>query len=190
MFGDDGKLLARLRRGDREAYAEAAERFHREIWAYLFRLTRDYDLSEDLAQEVAIKFWQAAPEFRGVSALKAWVYKVAYNTFAANRRTRRLECAALDEDVPSTSPAHNPAALLERQVVQEEIEAALGLLPEEQRQAIILTKVQGLKLREAAEVMETPTGTVQWRVAEGLKKLRKILLKQEVDHVVEQTSPE
>lgn len=184
MFDKDQGLLRRLRAGDTEAYIEVAGRLHREIWAYLYRLTRDYDLAEDLAQEVAIKFWQAAPEFREISSLKAWIYKVAYNLFVTHYRSKRVECAQLDENIPATSPAGNPEKLLDQHLLQEEIETALSRLPEDQRRAVILTKIQGLKLREAAEVMEMPLGTVQWLVHQGLRELRKILLKEGADHVL------
>lgn len=186
MPDEDQKLFRRLRAGDREAYAEVAVKYHREIWAYLYRLTNDYEMAEDLAQEVAVKFWQSAPQFGKISSLKAWIYRVAYNLFVTHNRGRRLELVELDENIPEISNSDDPEKMLDRRLLEEELISALNRLPENHRRAVILTKVQGLKMREAAEVMEIPLGTVQWLVHQGLKHLRVILQKEEADRVCKQ----
>ena len=60
-------------------------------------------------------------------------------------------------------------------VAKDALERALRRLPEDQREAILLTKVQGLTCAEAAEVVGSPVGTVKWRVSEGLKTLRNVM---------------
>ena len=170
MVFDDQRLLTRLRIGDKTAYSEVAERFRKEIWAYAYRLCGDRELASDICQETATAVWRAAPEFVGVRALRAWIYRVAHNTYVDHCRKSRLRLGPLDEArLEHGGAKHDVADAL---VAKDALERALGRLPEEQREAIILTKVQGLTCADAAEVVGSPVGTVKWRVSEGLKTLR------------------
>ncbi|MCX6826893.1 MAG: RNA polymerase sigma factor, partial [candidate division Zixibacteria bacterium] len=149
------------RSGDKDAYVEAAERFHREIWAYVYRLCGDRELAADICQETAIAVWRAAPEFANIKALRAWIYRVAHNNYVDHYRRSRTQVVALDDEVGAVT-----GDVLGEVVRRSEIEQALAHLPDHIRHAIILTKVQGLTTNEAAEVLEVPAGTVKWWVSE------------------------
>ena len=171
MVFDDQRLLRQLRLGDRDAYIKVAERFKAEIWAYIYRLCGDRELAADICQETAIAIWRAAPEFMGIKALRSWVYRVAHNIYVDYRRKAGPRVISLDEmthDVPAPCE-HNSITTL---AAKQSVARALRQLPEDLRLAIVLTKIQGLSSREAADVLQVPVGTLKWRVAHGLKALR------------------
>lgn len=164
---DDHRLLEKLRLGCEDAYVEVAERFHKEIWAYAYRLCGNSELASDISQETAITIWRSAPQFLGVSALRSWIYKVAHNIYIDHLRKCRLtEMPLEDRDCPQSQDISDSLG------IQDALEKALQSLSDDIREAVILTKVQGLTCNEAAVVLDIPSGTVKWRVAQGLKMLR------------------
>lgn len=175
MSLDDRSLLRRLQSGDRNAFVEAAEHFHKEIWAYIYKLSGDRELASDVCQETAITVWRAAPEFKGIKALRAWIYRVAHNLYVSECRKRRVKTLPLEEAVVTEPSRDMMGSIITRDTVRK----ALLRLPDNVRQAVVLTKSQGLTSSEAAEVLDVPTGTVKWWIAEGLKTLRRYLSEEE-----------
>ncbi len=171
---NDRILLDRLRSGDREAYVAAGERFSREIWAYVYRMCGDAELSSDICQETAVALWRAAPQFPRIEYLRAWVYRVAHNAFVDSIRKSRLVTTPLDEALSDSSACAEPDPT-ELMVNNEALRLALNGLPENIRASVLLTKVHGMTCREVGIVLNAPTGTVKWWVSEGLKALRKAL---------------
>lgn len=171
---DDDRLLIGLRSGDRQAYVEVAERFSREIWAYIYGMCGDRELASDVCQETAVKTWQAAPRFEGIKALRSWIYRVARNTYIDHLRRLHHTTSALDGSQPDArvcAQEDTAKTVADRQLLHN----ALAQLPEKVREAVILTKVQGMNCAEAAEVLDAPVGTVKWWISDGLKSLRRIL---------------
>src|SRR5213592_2812964 len=106
-FGEDRRMLAAIRAGDRMAAEELVERTYSAVFASLYRLCGDVDLAADLTQETYQKAWAALPNFDGRSQLFTWLYRIAYTTFLNHiRRPRRI--MSLDEpdspDVTDSTP--------------------------------------------------------------------------------------
>src|ERR1051325_1257327 len=90
-FGEERRLLAAIRAGDRLAAEERRERTYSGDFASLYRLCGGSDLAADLTQETYQKAWAALPGFDGRSQLFTWLYRIAYTTFLNYvRRPRRL----------------------------------------------------------------------------------------------------
>src|SRR6185369_336981 len=95
-FGEERRLLAAIRAGDRLAAEELVERTYSAVFASLYRLCGDSDLAADLTQETYQKAWGALSGFDGRSQLFTWLYRIAYTTFLNHiRRPRRM--TSLDE---------------------------------------------------------------------------------------------
>jgi len=138
--------------------------------------------AEDLVQETYARALGAAGQFTPGTNLKAWLFRILRNVFISLYRRRRHN-PLVTHPGPVESVAEGPQDAwlrgdLEldrlRNVVDEEIEAALLKLPEEHR-TVILLDLEGLSERETADVLECPVGTVKSRLARARAALRQRL---------------
>lgn len=134
-------------------------------------LTRDADNADDLVQstlERALSRWHSR---RDDTALRAWLFAIAYRQFLdgkrrARRRARML--AFLGRDAEATQPS------LEREVIAQSVVQALDRLPEAQRNLLLWVSVEGLGYREVADLLEVPIGTVMSRLSRARAALRQL----------------
>lgn len=131
-------------------------------------LTRDEHEAEDLVQEAylrAIKYFDGAPE---VANARAWLLKIVRNAFYTSRARKKADsgAASFDETVHGAGfDAFSPELAALRSSDREVVRAALGDLPVEFREAIVLRELEGLSYREISEVLGIPLGTVMSRLA-------------------------
>ena len=149
-------------------YTECAPR----VLGYLLRLTGGKRAeAEDLVQETFLAAYAHRERFGGRSQPLAWLLGIAHRRWRDDRRTPRPETTPLSpDDTEGAAPGH-----ADRVTRAATLEWALARLKDEERQALLLTAVQGLSYREAAEVLGEPVGTVKWRVHEATRSLRRLL---------------
>jgi RNA polymerase sigma-70 factor (ECF subfamily) len=182
----DEDLLARLRRGERAAFAPLVHRYERELFGYLRRYLGDDDLADDVFQNTFVQVFLKIQQYEPGRAARPWLYAIATNQAidALRRRARRAadrpaetvsapdeegEARPLFELLPA--PGDAPPEEAERSEERERVRAAVGRLPELLRQAVLLVYFQGLKYQDAAEVLDIPVGTVKSRLHAALQKL-------------------
>jgi RNA polymerase sigma-70 factor (ECF subfamily) len=177
---DDAGLLRAVARGDESAFARVYDRYSPILLGLLLRILRSRAEAEDVLQEVFLQVWQQARSF-DESRGRAFTWLV---TLARSRAIDRLrsvdsrERAALrsaEDGQPVTqasAPADEDAIRAER---AEAVRGALGELPEEQRQVLVLAYLEGMSQSEIAAAKNQPLGTVKTRTRAGLKKLSESL---------------
>ncbi|NGN63891.1 RNA polymerase sigma factor SigM [Streptomyces sp. A7024] len=176
---DDRELLSRHVSGDPDAFAEIVRRHRDRLWAVALRTLGDREEAADALQDALVSAYRAAHTFRGQSAVTTWLHRITVNACldrarkAATRRTSPV--ADTDRFEQLLEPAESAAAPAERRDLNRELLAALATLPAEQRAAIILVDMQGYPVAEAAEILETPVGTVKSRCARGRARLLPLL---------------
>lgn len=130
------------------------------------------DLADDLAQEALVKAWAARTSYRPGTNFRAWLFTILRNHFySLSRRASRF--AAWDPDLAARtliSPADQGV-----HIHFADLEAGLGTLPAEQREALVLVTAQGLSYEEAATVMGCAVGTIKSRVARARTALMRFL---------------
>lgn len=134
-------------------------------------LTRDADSADDLVQstlERALSRWHTR---RDDTALRAWLYSIAYRRFLDGRRRARRRAAML-ELLGQRTEAEYPSA--ERGAVARSVIKALDQLPEAQQHLLLLVSVEGLSYREVAELLEVPIGTVMSRLSRARTALHQL----------------
>jgi RNA polymerase sigma-70 factor (ECF subfamily) len=190
--GDDARLVALAQQGDLRAYDSLVIRHRGRIFAMIRNMIHQEADAWDLSQEVFIKAWQALPKFEAKARFSTWLYRIAHNVVYDWTRKRKIESAGeLNDEIfereridPSsaTTPAGGeaPDDSMAHGELRVKIEAALGKLSAEHRQAVILKDVQGLSYKEIAEVMGSTLGTVMSRLFYARQKLQ-TLLKDEYD---------
>jgi RNA polymerase sigma-70 factor (ECF subfamily) len=178
----DGALVEAAASGSREAFDELVRRHQTAIVSLVRVLTAGRDDPEDLAQEVFVRAWRSLRTFRGDSAFRTWLHRVAINVVRTSqtRRTRLLRVFVPfggmgEQDAP---PPEAPDvdervddALARRQIV----ERALATLPEDLRLAVTLRDLQGLDYKEIAAALGVPIGTVESRIFRARQRLRPLL---------------
>jgi len=170
--GDD-VLVARVQRGDRRAYDALVLRYQQRIMKLIMRYVHDPVEAQDVAQEAFIKAYRALPGFRGDSAFYTWLYRIAINTAKNHLAAVQRRPVSLDAD--SREPGSqelgdrlrddaSPERLALRDELGDTVVAAIGALPDELRNAIMLREIDGLSYEEIARAMDCPVGTVRSRI--------------------------
>ncbi len=172
----DEALVALVARGDEDAFAELYDRVGRTAYGLAFRILRDDRLAEDAVQDAFLGVWRTAATFTADRAkASTWVLThVHRRAVDLVRREERRRSEPLDEtrDGGVTESAEDSAWLgFER----ERVQAALGRLPDGQREAIELAYYGGYSQSELAEKLGLPLGTIKSRMFAGLSHLRELL---------------
>ena len=149
-------------------YADYGDRIYR----FCYRLCGHAGEAEDLAQDVFVAAFQGLRSFQGRSSLTTWLYRIAFYRWRQLHPKGRSIAVSLDENL-STMPLEPDPAIAGIQ--RMDLEQALALLSNDLREAFLLVKAEGLTYREAAEVLDAPQGTIQYRVHEAVKRLRATL---------------
>jgi RNA polymerase sigma-70 factor (ECF subfamily) len=185
---DDQRLLNNLRAGHPEACAELVRSHYQAVYRFLVHLTRDVHLAEDLTQETFTAAWEKIGTFQGRATLATWLHRIAYTRFIDTQRADRRAGGLLKRLArPEVSPADPLDAAMASDEAQHLYQALQGLdVPE--RTLLVLHYLQGLSYREMASVLDEPTGTVKWRTAEALHRLRAILSGEVSNHAPRTTS--
>ena len=181
----EAALIQRCAAGEQSACAELVASHERMVFQLAFHLLGDRDEALDLSQEVFLRVFRTLRTFRGQSALRTWIYRIAINQ-ARNRqrwwrRRRRsdqvqLEHHVLDHgELPQLEDGDAPDRALHRQEIATRLWAALDALPFEQRTIIVLREIDGLSYDEIAESLNVAIGTVKSRLTRARQTLRRDL---------------
>ncbi len=166
---DEPQLVEHAQRGDRQAFAVLIERYWDRLHRWLYHLSHDRHMAEDLTQDAYLKAFANLSSFRAGTNFRAWVFRIAYNSLLNHQRSaRRIRPLSTAEQV-TVSPGP------ERQVVGREVVAlvsrALRRLPRDFRAALLLRTEEGLSFRQIAGVLRTTEVTARWRVFKARQKL-------------------
>ena len=181
----EAALIARCTAGDEAACAELVAAHQRMVYGLALTLLGNRDDALDLSQEVFLRVFRTLSRFRGQSALRTWIYRIVVNQ-ARNRqrwwrRRRRAEQVSLDEYLQKFGEmeARNetlPDRLLASKETAAKIWQALDRLPFDQRTALILREVEGLRYEEIAYSLDVALGTVKSRLTRARQAVRAELL--------------
>lgn len=186
-WSDEDLLLAYRETGDRRLFEELIRRYERELFNYLKQYLGDTQLAEDAFQSTFLQIHLKCDQFDPERRFRPWLYAVATNqAIDTQRRRRRERMISLDQAASSAeqanqlkelvdAPAELPEEDLERDEERNLVRRAVEELPEPLRQVLLLVYFQGLKYREAAEVLGVPVGTVKSRLHAAIRRLERTL---------------
>ena len=149
-------------------FERTALQFTDQLYRVALRLTRDTGQAEDLVQETYLQGWRAFDRFTPGTNLRAWLFKIMFNTFYSQLR-RKHEITALDDAAADTLVYEAP---IPEHLTDEEVIAALENLETKYRLPIILADVEELSYKEISAALDWPIGTVMSRLHRGRKLLR------------------
>lgn len=165
--------MARTAQGDRRAFEELYNLYHRRMARFLTRLTRHYDLAEEIINDTFWVVWQKAREFRGDSQPSTWILGIAYRKARnALRSAARQGQQNLEAD---TMPLTHSDEQSRSRELRDWLDRGLLLLPPEQRLAVELCYELGYSCEEIATIMNCPVNTVKTRLFHARAKLQRLL---------------
>lgn len=165
----DDATFARFQAGDADAMERVVDLHERRLVALARLVVRPRDAAEDVVQEVFVDAWRQRTRIRTASGLRPWLFAVLRRKCA---RSGGNFAVAFGDDPPEIpSPERAVGGVLHGQA-RASIEQALGALAPDDREIVTLKYFGGLKIREIAEVLGMPQGTVGVRISRGLEKIR------------------
>ena len=173
----DQELMRIVQAGDFSPATEIYDRYSSRIYNFAYRFLKNSEAAEDATQEVFVKMLKHANQFHGDAKLSTWLFSITAN-WCRDYLRKSDNKAKEAEDVLISIPA--PAELapdrnLERRQNELRVQKALGALTPEQREAILLSRYQGLSYAEIAQISGCSEGAVKTRVFRAMETLKKAL---------------
>ncbi len=177
----DQELMRIVQAGDFSPASEIYDRYSSRIYNFAYRFLKNSEAAEDATQEVFVKMLKHANQFHGDAKLSTWLFSITANW--CRDYLRKADNKAKEaEDVLVTLPApaeYSPELTLERRENEKRIQKALSALTPEQREAILLSRYQGLSYAEIAQISGCSEGAVKTRVFRAMETLKKALTSEE-----------
>lgn len=180
---DEEAVVARACRGDRGAFTQLMEHYQSACYGLAWRLLGDPDLAADAAQDAFVHAYDAIAKFRG-GLFRSWLLRITANASydilrgAQRRPTTTLPDADEGEAELPDQGSPDPEAEAGRSELYRHLDAALRLLPRDQRAAVVLCDVYGMDYGEVATATESALGTVKSRIHRGRLRLRELMAEQ------------
>lgn len=175
----DAELVERSRQGDDSAFRLLVHQHQQQVRSIVLSMLGDTAESDDVAQEVFIRFYRSIQDFRGEAALSTYLSRIAINLSLNEIKRRETRHTRITFFHGNELQADRADARVdpERQEIREAVQKALQLLEPDFRAVVVLRLIDGYSVKETAEILQLPQGTVASRLARGQEKLKDILLK-------------
>jgi len=175
----DNALMLKVKNGDIDKMGLLYERYHRQLFRFLFNMTRQKELSEDMVQNVFLRILKYPDGFMGFGEFKMWMYHIARNALYDHFRKVKRTPAHTDvkEFEEKLEGEHHTDSQLEKEQELRTLERAMGKLSDENRELLILCRFQELKYDEIARILNTTEGAIKVRVHRALIQLKSNYLK-------------
>lgn len=173
----DAQLVARLRRGSREAAGLLAERYLRPCRAVALAIVGDVAAAEDMAQDAFVYAIDRIDDLQQPEQFGGWLMQIVRNRSRNHVRDGKADRHVKLDMAVVRSGAPSPAREAERSHLREDLLAALAELPEDRREVVLLHDLEGWTHREIAERMELPQGTVRSHLHYARRAMRELLSK-------------
>lgn len=173
----DQELMGLVQAGDYSPAAVLFDRYSTRIYNFAYRFLRNSEAAEDATQEVFVKMMKHAHQFNGEAKLSTWLFSITANLCRDHLRKADNK-AKDDEEALMSMPApaeESPEYVLETRETEMRVRAALQKLTPEQREAILLSRYQGLSYAEIAQISGCSEGAVKTRVFRAMETLKKLL---------------
>ena len=188
VSAEDSLFVLRLKANEDAAYDELVRVYHAQMFHIAFRMLGDSGDASDVVQEVFLKVFRNINGFKGESALKTWIFRIAFSEILNRlrwwKRRHRHATVSLDDDHNGNGNGHHvsdvrptPEQALESKEQELAIEKALAKLTSDHRSIVILRDIEGFSYGEIADVLGISIGTVKSRLARARADLKKSLIR-------------
>jgi RNA polymerase sigma-70 factor (ECF subfamily) len=166
----DEELMIRYQRGDEAAFEEIYGRYSKKIYGFIMRRLTNPDTSAELFQETFLRLHRGRDLYRPEMPFKPWLYTIANNLIRDRFKAKELKIADAPED---EEPENAGGAVPDGSHTLLSFKEAFASLTEEQKEALMLSRFQGLRYEQIAMVMGKSTDAVNQLIQRALRQLRK-----------------
>jgi RNA polymerase sigma-70 factor (ECF subfamily) len=184
----DADVAALANQGREAAFRELVRRYERPVFSLIYRMVRDRETAEDLAQDTFVKVLNHIDRYRPEFKFSSWVFKIANNVAIDHLRRRQLDTVSIEGSPHAATAAEAEASALdvrsrgespleeiESRELGTAIERAIARLRPEYRACILLRHVEGRSYEEIAATLDLPLGTVKTYIHRARHELREML---------------
>lgn len=168
-------LIEKIQKGERSALEQLSKLWYPYVYRYALRFTGKVEMAKEVSQLTFVSITKNIGTLREPSSFTPWVFRIAANQCRNLLRKQKFH-EPLEVIYSQKANQKDPLEMLERSEAIDRVKKALLLIPEEQREVIILKEYEGLKFREIAQVLNTSENTVKSRMYYGLNALKKTLM--------------
>jgi len=177
---EDAQLIRRCLKGDEKAYEKLLEKYRGPVFSICFRMVRNRDDAEDLAQDVFIKIFNILDRYNPSFPFSSWLYRITSNLCIDFLRKNKRTIYSIDKPVDSEdgemsrqlpSDAIGPERKMELKEEMVILEKAIEKLPEHYRMIVLLRHQEHLSYDEISETLGIPLGTVKARIHRARKTI-------------------
>ena len=181
----DADIVALAQQGRERAFRELVRRYERPVFSLIYRMVRDREAAEDLAQDSFVKVLNHIDRYRPEFKFSSWIFKIANNVAIDYLRKRQLDTVSMDGSPHAATAAEVEASSFEladrQETALDELEArelgtaierAIARLRPEYRSCIMLRHIEGRSYEEIAATLDLPLGTVKTYIHRARNELR------------------
>jgi len=177
MYGLGERAVEHERNERRARFDDEAVRHLDALYSFALKLTRARDDADDLVSDTMLRAFQRWEQYRLGTNIRAWLFTILYHAFVS--RKRRIDAREVqpleDEDGREIFEAvgdADPESTFYDSFLDEDIVAAIQRLPDEYRDAVVMSDLHGLKYAEIAQILGVPEGTIKSRLFRGRRLLQ------------------
>ena len=167
----DSHTLTRISKGDQLAFAELYNEFSSRVFNVALSYTQSFEEAEDITQDVFVKIFQNARNFKGRSSVYTWVYRIAVNTSLTHIR-KQARKAKPEQNMKLLVDFQHPGVIAENKENAEILFAAMKNLIANQKMAFVLSYIEGLPRNEVAQIMDLSLKAVESLLQRAKKNMR------------------
>ena len=182
MSKPDQELIAECLKGQTHAFGDLVARYQNRLYNTLVAVLGSVDDAHDVTQEAFVSAFQKLQTFKGRSAFYSWLFRIALNSAASQRRKKSRLAVSIEATREESGiepvdrhPASRPEHAMETTERQSAVRAALAELAEEFRTALVLKEMEEMSYEQIAEIVGCPLGTVRSRIHRARCELREKL---------------
>lgn len=177
------ELLEQLKRKDEQGFRHLVESYQKVVYNTVLNIVQDEAEAEDAAQEVFIRIYESIADFREDSSLSTWIYRIAINKAldklrrikTRNRLRQLVPWWMPDDDKSPKTTFYHPGIMLEKKEDAAKLFKAINSLPEKQKIAFTLIKVQGMKYEEVSKIMNQHIKAIESLISRAKQNLQQKL---------------
>jgi len=163
MEVSEKEIIQKARNGDHTAQAMIVEKYEKMVYNLGLKLLDNREAAECVLQETFLKVLQALPKFKEQSQLSTWIYRIATNQALMRLRSKKRERASFDDNLEDGSKDYSgfvksleagPLDTLLNNELKEKMDYAIEQLPDNYKTVFVLKDIEGLALKEIAEMLD------------------------------------
>lgn len=172
-------IIKKAQQGDQEAFQKIVQKYKAQVAGIAYRMIGDYEDAKDISQMVFVKIYQNLNRFDTSKKLSTWLYRITINaSIDFIRKFRKHKFEVLDNVIGQLKEKKNDVEkVYQRGLVRLAISEALDGLNPKQRSVFVLRDLEGLDIKEVAQITGMPQATVRWYLHRARAKLRDELIK-------------